>query len=310
MSRSGSPSFTLAFARATGHIAPMTDKSRAFPAATVADFEQTVLAASREKPVLVDFWADWCGPCKALEPILERIQAQLGDQLSIVKVNADEEAGLAGQLGVRGLPTLLLFSDAQPVGQLVGVQPDGNILALIAPYLVSTADKLVRAGLECRERGEVAEAQRLLGEAITLEPDNSTALRALIPLEAVAGNLEQARQLHGQLIRTDRESSWGEALATLIELAQRAADRSDLSALRTRLDQQPDDHDARSALAACHMMGGDHRQALEELLELLRRDKDYDNDLPRRGLLAVFELAGEHSELSNDYRRKMAAALH
>jgi putative thioredoxin len=288
----------------------MTETPPAFPAATVADFEQTVLAASREKPVLVDFWADWCGPCKALEPILERIQAQLGEQLSIVKVNADEEASLAAQLGVRGLPTLLLFSGAQPVGQLVGVQPDGNILAMIAPYLVSTADRLVRAGLDCRERGEVAEAQRLLGEAITLEPDNSAALRALIPLEAVAGNLEQARQLHGQLIRTDRESSWGGALATLIELAQRAADQPDLSGLRTRLQQAPDDHGARSTLAACHMMNGDLRQALEELLELLRRDKGYDNDLPRRGLLAVFELAGEHSDLSNDYRRKMAAALH
>ena len=288
----------------------MTDPSPAFPAAGAADFEQTVLAASAERPVLVDFWADWCAPCKALEPVLQRIQQELGERLRVVKVNADEEAGLAAQLGIRGLPTLMLFSDGQPVGQLVGVQPDGNILAMIAPYLVSRAANLVREAQTCAEQGDTPRARQLLREAVALEPDNSAALRALIPLEVLAGQSDQAEQLHGQLIRTDREGGWGVALATLIELARLAGEQADVNALQQRVQQSPEDPQSRAALAAALILAGEHQRALDELIELLRLDKNHQDELARRGLLAVFELEGDNSPLANEYRRKMAAALH
>ena len=269
-----------------------------------------VLAASSERPVLVDFWADWCAPCKALEPVLQRIQQELGERLSVVKVNADEEAGLAAQLGIRGLPTLMLFRDGRPVGQLVGVQPDGNILALITPYLVSPAAKLIQDAEACEERGDAAQAQRLLREAVALEPDNSAALRALIPLDALSGDLEEAERLHGQLIRTDREGSWGVALASLIELARLASEQPDTSVLQQRVEQAPGDPQSRAVLAAKLVITGERRQALDELIELLRLDKTYADELARRGLLAVFELEGDNSPLANEYRRTMAAALH
>jgi putative thioredoxin len=281
-----------------------------FTQATIADFEQVVLDASREKPILVDFWADWCGPCKALDPVLRQIAEELGEQLAIVKVNADEEAGIAAQLSVRGLPTLMLFSDGHPVGQLVGAQPAGDIMALVAPYLSSPADDMIHRATICREQGQLAQAAGLLAQALELEPDNAVALRALIPLRALAGHPDEARELHSRLLRTDRESGWGVALAALIELVELAANAPGPQDLESALENRPDDSDTRAALAARYVMAGDRGQALDQLLQLLRRDKEFAHQLPRRALLAVFELEGEHSDLANEYRRKMAAALH
>ncbi len=288
----------------------MADVSAQFPVATSETFQTSVLDASRQGPVLVDFWADWCAPCKALEPLLRQVQADLGEQLRIVKVNADDEASLAAQFGIRGLPTLLLFSEGRPVGQLVGVHPHDHIRALIAPYLVTPAEQLIRTAQDCHAQGDPQRADELLTRAIALEPDNGAALRALIPLRTSAGRLAEARELHGRLLRTDRESGWGVALATLIELAELAVDAPPLELLASRLQEQPGDSRARAAQAARHLQQGERGRAMDALLELLRHDRNYQNELGRRGLLAVFELEGEHSALANDYRRRMAAALH
>jgi putative thioredoxin len=283
---------------------------QALTPATLDNFQQIVLQASRDKPVLVDFWADWCAPCKALEPILSQVAAQLADRLSVVKVNADQEAGLAAQFAVRGLPTLMLFSGGRPVGQLVGAQPAERILALVSPHLTSAAENLVRQAEACREQGEVQKAQLLLREALAAEPDNSAAIRAPIPLRAAAGDPLGAGALHAQLSRTDRESSWGVALATLIELAELAGHAPERSNLENALQQNPGDSKARAQLAARHAMAGRYREAMDQLLELVRRDKPFNDGLGRRALLAVFELAGDHGPLAAEYRRKMAAALH
>ena len=308
--RRRSPSLLLHLPIWPPTLSDMIDNPVSSQAATAESFQNRVLDASAQQPVLVDFWADWCAPCKALDPVLARIAAQLGDQVRIVKINADEEAGLVSQLGVRGLPTLLLFSGGRPVEQLVGAQPEGPILAMIEPYLVTPADKLIRAAADHLERGERTQAQQLLESAVTLQPDNAAALRALIPLVAISGQLDEARRLHGQLIRTDRESPWGIALATLIEIAERAGHAPSTDALRSRLDEEPMDSNARADLAARHVVAGEYREALDNLIELLRSDRAFCDELPRRALLAVFELEGDQSSLTQDYRRKMAAALH
>jgi len=250
--------------------------------ATEQNFAQAVLEVSATKPVLVDFWAPWCGPCRTLMPMLDRIADDYGGRFILAKVNTDEEQRLAGHFGVRSIPTVVLIHRGEVVEQFVGVQPESAIRALL--------DKHLGAAPEGAD-----ESQALLDAAATqLEQRNvAAATDAIARVEAAVPDHPALKLLRAQL--------------AFVEAANA---HPDVPGLRTRLDSNPGDSEARHALAAHHALAGDFATALSEWLELMRRDRGFGDDLARRSLLMAFEALGEGHELVLATRRRMASLLH
>ena len=250
--------------------------------ATEQNFAQAVLEASAQQPVLVDFWAPWCGPCRTLMPMLDRIADDYGGRFILAKVNTDEEQGLAGHFGVRSIPTVVLIHRGEVVEQFVGVQPETSIRALL--------DKHLGAAPEVEDG-----AQALLDAAATqLESRNAAgAAEAIARIEAASPDHPALKLLRAQL--------------AFVEAANA---EPDVPALRVRLATNPDDSGARHALAAHHALAGDFATALSGWLELMRRDRKYGDDLARRSLLMAFDALGEGHELVLATRRRMASLLH
>lgn len=250
--------------------------------ATDQNFAQEVLEASSRQPVLVDFWAPWCGPCRTLMPMLDRIADDYAGRFVLAKVNTDEEQRVAGHFGIRSIPTVMLFHHGQVVEQFVGVQPESAIRALLDKHL----------GAAPTEPDPVAE---LLDAAATqIEMRNTTgAAEAILAVEAAAPGHPALKLLRARL--------------AFVEAANA---HPDVPALRGRLDADPGDGAARHALAAHHALAGDYATALAEWLELMRRDRRYGDDLARRSLLMAFEVLGEGHELVQACRRRMAVVLH
>jgi putative thioredoxin len=255
-------------------------------AATTETFATAVVEASRERPVLVDFWAPWCGPCRTLMPLLERIADDYGGRFALAKVNTDEEQQVAAHFGIRSIPTVMLFDQGKAVEQFVGVQPEQAIRALLDRYLARGVgdDSGGRAG----PSGPAEDIEEALAAR-----DVARATAALAVLEAEDPQLPSLK-----------------ALRARVAFLEAATARPDVVALRSALMRDPSDGAARHALAAHHALADDYATALSEWLELMRRDRRYGDDLARRSLLATFDVLGEGHELTASYRRRMASLLH
>jgi putative thioredoxin len=249
--------------------------------ATEQNFAEAVVGASKQQPVLVDFWAPWCGPCRTLMPMLERIADDYAGRFTLAKVNTDEEQRIAGQFGIRSIPTVMLFHHGQVVEQFVGVQPEAAIRALLDKHLGARAEPDTT-----HARLEQAAAALELRDAVA-------AAGAIHELEAVAADHPALKLLRAQL--------------AFVEAANA---EPDVPGLRARLERDPADAAARHALAAHYALAGDFATACTEWLELMRRDRRYGDDLARRSLLMAFNALGEGHELTLATRRRMAALLH
>jgi putative thioredoxin len=251
--------------------------------ATTDNFGATVVDGSHERPVLVDFWAPWCGPCRTLMPLLDRIADDYGGRFALAKVNTDEEPQIAAQFGIRSIPTVILFHGGQVVEQFVGVQPEASVRALLDRYVAPAADE---------------------------DPDSPSVLVAEAETRLAVRDAAGAATVIERLAARDPEHRSLRSLRARAVFVDAVAERPDFAALRAALEGDPADAAARHALAAHHALAGDYATALAEWLELMRRDRRYGDDLARRSLLAVFDLLGDGDELVTAYRRRMAALLH
>jgi putative thioredoxin len=256
--------------------------------ATVENFMTDVVEASNTKPVLVDFWAPWCGPCRTLMPLLDRIADDYGGRFILAKVNTEEQPQLASHFQIRSIPTVLLIHQGEVVDQFVGLQPEPAIRALLDRYVSPAGDDVepVAAG-PAPDRPEDL-AARLL--------DQREAEAAAVAIDALAG----AQADHPQL----------GALRARLAFVQIANARPDVMSMRAALEANPSDAAARHALAAHHALAGDYGTALAEWVELMRRDRKFGEDAGRRALLQAFEVLGEQDPLVTQYRRRMASLLH
>ncbi len=275
-----------------------------------ADNFASVAERSMQLPVLVDFWASWCEPCKALLPILERLATEYQGRFLLAKVNIDEQQALASQFGVRSVPTVKMIRDGRVVDEFTGALPESQVRAFIDNHMEQPADRFLAAAEEAWSNGDAVQAETLLRQVMSELPDDHRAQLMLAELHAVTGRTDEAAQLLATLPADVALSPQAEALRARLAFATAAADAAEIEVLQQTLAINPKDSKARHQLAARLVLAGDYEGALEQLLELVRRDRAYGDDAGRKGMLQLFELLGGSGELVNRYRRLMFTAMH
>lgn len=287
----------------------MADSQYVFNA-TAQQFEDLVLSRSFQTPVLVDFWADWCSPCKVLMPILAKLVEGYRGKLLLAKVNTEEQRELAAQFGIRSLPTVMLFKDGQPLDQFMGALPEADIRAFLEPYLPRESDALLDRSQLLLQAGDADGALRMIEKARADDPDNPRTRLAYARVLATMGKLAQARKTIDALPIGEQQNPDVVALRAQLlfdEVTQQAPAAAELE---RRLAADPRDSEATYQLAAHRVMDQDYSAALELLIGLMQRDRAYADDGARKGLLAVFDILGGQGELVSRYRGRMFNLLH
>jgi putative thioredoxin len=277
---------------------------------TAADFEAVVLQGSFERPVLVDFWADWCAPCRQLMPILSRLAEEFNGQFMLAKVDTEAEQALAAQFGIRSLPTVQLFKDGQPVDQFMGALPEAQIREFLARHVNRASDLLLAQAREAMLDGDLSSATALIEQAEQEDPENKRVFVAQVQLKAAEGNAEGALAL---LERTPLELTDDTDLAALrgrLAFGAAVANAPPPDQLEAKLNADPNDSAARYQLASHQVLSGNNEAALENLLTLLRQDRQYGEDAARKGMISIFDLLGGDDPLVRTYRAKMLSSLY
>jgi len=270
------------------------------------DFEQVVLERSKTTPVVVDFWAPWCGPCRTLGPLLERLAGEAGGAFVLAKVNVDDNPGLATALNVRSIPMVLGFRLGELVSEFVGALPEAGVREFLRRVLPSEAERMAVAAAELAQRGQTVEAEATLRRALELEPRCD---RALLDL---AGLLADRQDAAAALALLDRVAPGplrapADRLAAAIRV--REAGAADEPALRARLAADPADLETRFRLAQALAARSRYEEALAEYLDLVRRDRSFRDDAARKAILDIFELLGPADALVDRYRSELAKVL-
>lgn len=273
------------------------------------NFMQEVIEASRRVPVLVDFWAPWCGPCRSLGPILEKLAAEYQGRFRLAKVNSDKNQALAGQFGVRGIPNVKAVVNGKVVNEFTGALPESAVREFIDALLPSPAEPLRLEALAARARGEADATRKLLLQAIRLDPRHEQARLDLIDILLDAGDLAEAQRLLDEMRDSGKNRGRIDSLAARLALAQSAAGGADATSLQARLAAAPADLEARLALANLLAVKRDYRAALEELLEIVRRDRAFQDDIGRKTMLQIFSLLGADSDLVREYRGRLSSLI-
>lgn len=276
---------------------------------TQADFAQVVLENSYRVPVLVDFWATWCQPCQMLTPLLNRLAESARGAFLLAKVNADQEQALARQFGVRALPTVKVFRNGQVVEDLTGVQPESVYWQVIERHRAKPSDRLLDQVEAAWQRGKRKQALELLRQAQAREPDNVEIKLSLAEKLLLSGETAEASALLNGLppeVRMDEPAS---ALLAHLEFIEMAKDAPSTAALEKAVRANPADCAKRRQLGARQLLEGNFEDALEQFMEILRRDRKFGDDAGRKGLLAVFKILGSDHPLVAAYRRRMSALL-
>ncbi|MBI6634791.1 thioredoxin [Pseudomonas paralactis] len=279
---------------------------------TTANFDQAVIQNSFEKPVLVDFWAEWCAPCKALMPMLAQIAESYQGELLLAKVDCEVEQDIVARFGIQSLPTVVLFKDGQPVDGFAGAQPESAVRAMLEPHVQmpppAAANPLEQAQALFSE-GRISEAEALLVALLSEDNTNAPALILYARCLAERGELGEAQAVLDAVKSDEHKAALAGAKAQITFLRQ-AADLPDAAVLKSRLAQNPHDDEAAYQLAIQQLARQQYDAALEGLLKLFTRNRSYSEGLPHKTLLQVFELLGNEYPLVTVYRRKLFAALY
>ena len=268
------------------------------------DFNQNVLEESKLRPVVVDFWAPWCGPCKSLKPILEKLAAEYGGKFLLAKINSDDNQELAARYGVRGIPSVKAFIDGEPVDEFSGALPEGEVRAFLDRLIPSPADELRMQAADARMTGDISGALKLLAEASKLDPTHVGVRLDAGEIMLDLNEADEATRLIGSV--PDDADPRVPALKARLQFMGAAGE--DEASLRARVAANDNDLDARLKLANLLVAAGQYEPGMEQLLEIVRRDRAFNDDIGRKTLLSVFNLLGG-GELVSRYRRLLASAL-
>ena len=274
------------------------------------DFEEKVIAVSFRQPVVIDFWAPWCAPCKVLKPILEKLAAEYGGKFLLAKVNSDENPAISSQFGVRGIPSVKAVVKGKVVNEFTGALPEGQVREWLDKIIPSPAQELQQAAQQLAAAGDLDGAMQKLTEASTLDPDNEWVRVDAAELLLMKGEMDEAQRLLDSLkdvnVLKDARVLQLKAQTRLAEMSATGESEVTLAAL---VAADGNDLEARLKLANVLIAGNRHAEGMDQLLEIVQRDRKFRDDIGRKMLLDVFNLLGGQGELVSAYRRKLAGAL-
>lgn len=276
---------------------------------TSDSFQSIVVEGSFERPVLVDFWAEWCAPCKILMPVLAQLADAYGGKFLLAKVNTEEHQELAMQFGIRGIPAVKLFRNGQEVDEFTGALPEGEVRAFLDKHIPRESDNLIVQAEQLWSSGDVAGALTLARQAVDSDPGNSRTALALARMQAASGDSSAAQETLNELPANEQVSDEVKALQsqlTFAAITESAPSRPDLE---TALEQDASNSGARYQLAARLVMENEFEAALEHLLELMKKDRKFGDDAARKAMVQIFEMRGEDPAVSA-YRGRMMNLLY
>jgi putative thioredoxin len=276
-------------------------------------FMADVIEASRETPVIVDFWAPWCGPCKTLAPAIEKTVRAAKGKVRLVKINIDENPGIAGQLGVRSIPAVFAFDKGRPVDGFTGAIPDSQI-KLFVDRLAGAGDvedinALLEAAAESLALNDAGGAAQSYAAALQIDPANTKAIAGMARVYLSAGDAEQARAILDMTPPEKANDAEIAGVRSALDFAAQAEDAGDTVEFTQKLAADPKDHQARYDLANALAARGDMEGAVDELLTIIGAQRDWNDDAARKQLIKVFEAAGLGSDLAKNGRRRLSALL-
>jgi putative thioredoxin len=279
-----------------------------------ASFMADVVDASFDQPVIVDFWAPWCGPCKQLGPVLEKIVRATNGAVRMVKLNIDENPEIAGQMRVQSIPAVYAFKDGRPVDGFVGAVPESQVKQFVQRLGGSAGpsplEEAITMAKQALQEGDHGTAGALYTQVLQHDPANVEALAGLARASIAGGDFDKARQL---LDRVPKESAGhadvaaARAALDLAEQGEKA--KGSTGKLRARIAQNPDDHEARLELASALFASGEREAAIDELLTLFKRDREWNEQAARKQLVKLFEAMGPTEPLTLSARRRLSALM-